>query len=379
MATFELTPNIGLKNIDIGSFPWGNEERENKIILDTAIANISANGTLAISLLPNDAILKDASHCQVTNVVTSGQAAVAMPITAIGVDSIYWTIPAAMTYPYSPSRVPFVATGTFSGTAGVNFITSTDGDPVNEIQENDMVNIANDPISYTVTSVVVNGLTLDQPLTNDLSAGSKIGVNPVGGSSDRLKFMVSWVSQGQGKAAFRFSLATAAENATLPIPFATTHDSIEYPSLAINDLTVNKIIFCPTNSEIVAGQPSFLKLQRLTTSDNNVVGTINIIGIDIVLSRAKCVPAYYTTYYNISGSGSELESQDTAYTFDTNGNLTLVTEVVYGYVRTTSLTYNSDGNVSTQVVVFKGIETTDTYTYNTDLSIKDMTSVISIV
>lgn len=43
MSIYDLTPNIGLKNIKIGSRPWGTEMRENIELLDTLIGVLLAN------------------------------------------------------------------------------------------------------------------------------------------------------------------------------------------------------------------------------------------------------------------------------------------------------------------------------------------------
>jgi hypothetical protein len=356
MAIYDLTPNIGLKNIKIGERPWGNEERENKIILDSVISNISNSGKLKISLKPQNAIKLVVSSAVIETLAHNEPVVSFEPITEIG-----WLITAAETYEYSPRAIPFVSKSLVTTNIGKTFLYGdTDSNFINEIMPNDEIKVGE--LTCIVKNVTASVLEVDKTFSEQLN-GVQMIVNPSG--SDRVKLEVKWVAPSAcTNVAWGFNLNTLLDGEEYDIQdilVKKIHSFVDFTSTEANKVTTSTYIFSPEVFEINPGKPSIFKLSYTTSSPET---TIKVLSVDFTLAREKNVPCFLNNIYNINVE--ELDTVTTEYTYDSDGNIIESSEIlVGGLTRITNFVYDAEFNIIQQRIDFDNSITTEDYTYDT--------------
>lgn len=81
----------------------------------------------------------------------------------------------------------------------------------------------------------------------------------------------------------------------------------------------------------------------------------------------------------VGATTSPLDPEDTitSITYNADGSVNVLTDVVNSLTRTWTYAYNADGSVNTEAILLNGTTTTRTYTYNADGSVASMSSVES--
>lgn len=359
MASFDSTPNIGLKNIKIGSAPWGAEERENKIILDSVLANISANGKLKIALHPRDAVTQSD-----TAILTTIGNLPCIKLLANNTNTLSWYISAAETYEYIASRTPYQSTCLLTGAINTNIIYSNI-DPSNEILMGDTVTILSK--EYIVNSVVDNAIVINGLLELGFTDQPAI-VTPNMSNLDRIMVEVCWFSHATDKPGFCCSL----NKVTTELPTIVPNHYFDATSLGDGKVNTCKVVFSPTEDELVSGKASIFSL----VLSNALTSDIEILGVSITLGRAKSIPTFISTYYNIYGTEG-IEPQHTDYVYDEQNRLIKCVEQLYGEICTTEFVYLNN-LITQQIETYKGIITTITFTYDSFGNMVSSDSVVTL-
>ncbi len=107
----------------------------------------------------------------------------------------------------------------------------------------------------------------------------------------------------------------------------------------------------------------------LGSTDTNI-GTTG----QVLTSTGDGTPIWSTVSGGGGGGGLSAEPDSSVYTYDTDGNVSTVTDLFGGSAKVSTYTYVS-GVLTTVVVTFNGATRTETYTYNPNGTVASMTSV----
>jgi hypothetical protein len=356
MANYDLTPNIGLKNILIGERPWGIEERENKIILDTYLGSFNAYGRTKISLLPTNRInLSDPDYPQLSK--HSELNLDCLVFTPQQLDTeVYWYISQSEFSDYTKQIRPFVSSGYANTTAGSDEVL-LDYNPIEEIYSMDKIRISG--IEYTVNAITENSLILDKPVP---IAYTSILLNVVPSIGGRLKLNVLWSSNTPGDTV-SWSL-DLARLTVLELPLSDS-DNTTLMARTVLDTDNNSIIQTKGLLNVLnnpSDTPVYVAL-KVWSGLSQISGNIYFLEANIQLAIPQTKLNFTNTYYNLQFlDGTPI---DTTFSYDPNGNIVGSIETFPGSLkRTTEYQYNLVGDIVKTISELELIETTEDYIYD---------------
>ena len=355
MANYDLTPNIGLKNIKIGERPWGNEERENKDILDSYIGNLGSYGRTKISLLPSNK-LNPSSPPVVSNFNGIDS------LVFSGSTKVTWYVSQVDFSDYANVVRPFVITSKVSVALNSNVITATTTgyDFTIEVFKDDEIILGG--LKYTVGSVSSNSLVLTSPVVT--SAYTEVMLTVVPSIGGRLKLNILW------------STSNSSDRIIWKVSASTLQIGKSPLDLLGAQTTIDPIVLVPENENCILQTTGFIKPEgdfgvspspvyfSLELDPQSVItDTINFLEANLQIAVPVSKPHFENTYYNVTIA--ESEPIDVVFTYTANGWISNSIETyIGGLTRTTNFTYDLEGNIVKDVSVFDTIEITNVYIYD---------------
>lgn len=289
MAIYTLTDNIGLKKVLDGQKPWGNESRENLDKIDALISTILSTGSMDVSLNDNNIVLS-------TN----------------------------------PNQV--------------STVTDNTGDfPWNYL------NFQLDDVAYWIVPA------------------SKV-VDYIDGGE--LKISLRWQSlstTGDTKFDVYFRSISSGDNIS-SLVFGTPQTITLSPSFG--NYSETSITYSPTATEIKSDTMFAVKLVRNPIYNGDFNSDVRLLGLDIVHNLPKLDPQFVYNYF--VGTGEDSASMD--FTYGANGLVEQINETTMSdETRVTDFTYDDDGNVTLIVVETYTHTYIETHTYDLNGRLENVT------
>lgn len=244
-----------------------------------------------------------------------------------------------------------------------------------------LVGKANEPVIYGIQGAVTSWYELRFPNSDSAAFWVIPGCVTADFTNDLLKATIRWKTPNVGPVVWQVQMAAIMPGSAMDVVMQPARLFSAVAAAGAEKMVESEITFTPTMQELRAGYPCIISISRLASDPGDTLADVaNLVDGSVTLSLPFVQPTFTINTGDIVG---EPDASQAVYSYDAEGRVIGVSEMVDSVLKTTTITYYPDadpnypeGKIHTVAEQYGGTTRTETYTYNPDGTISGMTATV---